>query len=175
MDARTLILIILIFMAATDSYSQNTTRIERSASFVAEAEVDKVFPLFGPIREKEWTTGWNPEIIYSSNPEVEEHMIFKTAGTNSLEKEYVWALTQYKPGDFFVEYLVSTSNRMWFITVTCTPQNKRTKVTVRYRYTSLNDIGIQLNQTALDKMFSEDLKDWAEAINFFLATGKRLE
>jgi hypothetical protein len=170
-----LILLALIFMASTEIQSQNAKRIERSASFIAKAEVDKVFPLFGPIREKDWAPGWNPELIYSTHPEVEEHMIFKTASNTVEEEQYLWTVTQYKPAEFFVEYLVSTPNRVWFISVTCAPQNKETNVTVRYAYTSLNELGIQLNKTALEKMFAEDLKDWAEAVNFYLATGKRLE
>jgi hypothetical protein len=39
----------------------------------------------------------------------------------------------------------------------------------------LTEEGIQMNQAALGKMFAQNLKDWEEAINFYLATGKRLE
>src|SRR5258706_16458471 len=28
------------------------------------APVERVFPLFGPVREKLWAPGWNPQIVY---------------------------------------------------------------------------------------------------------------
>src|SRR5262245_10342915 len=53
-------------------------RISRTATFRAEGPIDKVFPLFGPVLEKEWCWGWNPEILYSTSPLIEEKMIFRT-------------------------------------------------------------------------------------------------
>jgi len=148
-------------------------RIQKSASFVVRAPLEKAFPLFGPIREKEWAAGWEPQIIFSIDPEVEEHMIFKTAGGHPGESEYLWALTQFRPDESLVEYTVSTSNRVWFITVKCKPNGNYTNVTVTYSYTGLTEHGNQLNKIALDKMFAHNLRDWEEAINYYLATGKQ--
>ncbi len=169
-----LILFIVIFMNQTETYSQTARRIERTASFIVQASVEKVFPLFGPIREKEWAAGWEPQVIYSQHPEVEEHMIFKTSG-NPDEKEYVWVVAQYKPAQFFIEYLVSTHQRIWFITVECKPRQENTLVSVTYSYTGLTEVGNRINQESLAKMFAHDLNDWSEAINYYLSTGKRLE
>lgn len=169
-----LILYTLVFMMQTETDAQSAERIERTASFVANAHVEKAFPLFGPIREKEWAAGWEPQVIYSQHPEVEEHMIFKTSG-NPDEKEYVWVVAQYKPAQFFIEYQVSTYQRIWFITVACKPQQKHTLVSVTYSYTGLTEVGNRINQESLDKMFAHDLKDWEVAINHYLRTGKRLE
>ena len=170
-----LILFTVIFMIQANTYSQTAKRIERTASFIVKASVEKVFPLFGPIREKEWAAGWEPQVIYSQHPEVEEHMIFKTASNNSDEKEYMWVVAQYKPAQFFIEYQVSTHQRIWFITVECKPQQENTVVSVTYLYTGLTDAGSRINQESLAKMFAHDLKDWEEAINYYLSTGKRLE
>jgi hypothetical protein len=148
-------------------------RIQKSASFVVNSLVEKAFPLFGPIREREWAAGWEPQIVFSTDPEVEEHMMFKTQGGFEGEMEYLWVLTQFRPNDFLLEYSVSTSNRVWFITVKCEPKNKHTKVTVTYSYTGLTEYGNQLNKIALDKMFLHNLKDWEEAINYYLATGQQ--
>lgn len=148
-------------------------RVQKSASFIVNASMEKAFPLFGPIREKDWAAGWEPQMIYSIDPLVEEHMVFQTKGTHNSEPEYTWALTQYKPSDFFIEYTVSTSNRIWFITVKCQPHGETTNVTVTYSYTGLNELGNQLNKTAIEKMYEHNLKDWEEAINHYLATGKQ--
>jgi len=171
-------LILLIMVMINISYAQTTfkaERVQKSASFVVNTTIEKAFPLFGPIREKEWTAGWEPQIIYSVNPEVEEHMIFKTSGNHHGEGEYLWVLSQYNPKDYFVEYTVSTSQRLWFISVRCRPRGNSTSVTVTYTYTGLTEEGNQLNKLALDKMYAHNLKDWEEAINYYLATGKRKE
>ena len=148
-------------------------RIEREASFMAQAPIDKVFPLFGPIREMEWAAGWEPEIIVGADLQL--HTIFKTPSGFAEEPYYLWAITQCLVSDHKIEYTVSTANRIWFITVACEPVQDKTKVTVRYRYTSLTPLGNRLNQLALKEMFAQNLSDWEEAMNYYLATGKRLE
>jgi hypothetical protein len=173
-------LIVLIIMMANTSYAQTTDsfkaeRVQKSASFVVNTTIEKAFPLFGPIREKEWAAGWEPQVIYAINQEVEKHMIFKTTANHHDESEYLRVITQYIPNDYFIEYTVSTAQRLWFISVRCRPKGKSTSVTVTYNYTGLTEQGNQLNKAALDKMFAHDLKDWEEAINYYLATGKRKE
>jgi hypothetical protein len=148
-------------------------RVQKSASFVVNAVVEKAFPLFGPVREKEWAAGWEPQIIYSTDPLIEEHMVFKTKGAHKNEEEYLWTMTQFKPQDYFIEYTVSTANRIWFISVKCAPDGETTRVTVTYSYTGLTELGNQLNRAAIDKMYAHNLRDWEEAINFYLATGKQ--
>lgn len=161
-------------MSSTIVFPQTMNRIEQTATFLVMANIDKTFPLFGPIREKVWAAGWDPEIVYANHPEVEEHMIFKTAG-KLPDEQFIWVVTQYRPDDFKIEYMVSAQDRIWFITVLCKPHDETTLVTVTYSYTGFTEQAHQLNQQALDKMFSRNLKDWEEAVNFYLETGKRLE
>lgn len=169
-------LILISMTIATTSFAQtsfNAERVEKTASFEVNASIEKAFPLFGPIREKEWAAGWEPQIIFSSNPEVEEHMIFKTSGRYHGEEEYLWVVSQFKPKEYFIEYTVSTSQRVWFISVKCRPGRKNTIVTVTYSFTGLSVEGNKLNQQALDKMYARDLKDWEEDISYYLETGKQ--
>lgn len=149
-------------------------RIQRSATFQVQAPIEKAFPLFGPIREREWAAGWEPEIIYSVSPEIEDHMIFKTSATLHDAEFYLWVLNSYRPDEHLVEYTVSTPQRVWFITVKCKPINAKTEVTVTYTYTGLTEEGHRINQLAIEKMYADNLKDWEEEINFYLATGKQL-
>ena len=141
-------------------------RVSRSATIMLNAKIDEVFPLFGPIREMEWAEGWNPEIIYSIDPLVEEGMIFRTSGN---EEAYIWVLSKYSPDDHFVEYTVHTSARIWFIRVVCKSAGDKTSARVTYTYTALTEAAIEQNRKALSKMFEYDLKDWEEAINTYLA------
>lgn len=148
-------------------------RISKTASFLVNGKIEKVFPLFGPVREKEWAEGWEPEIIFSNSKLVEEHMIFRTPASTD-EEYYTWVITQFDECNHHIEYAVSTMNRVWFIRVSCQPAGDKTEALVSYTYTGLNEKGNELNRIALTKMYAQDLKDWQEAINHYLATGAML-
>jgi len=146
-------------------------RISRSATLSLNADIDKVFPLFGPVLEKEWAYSWDPEIIFSGTDLVEEGMIFRTKGE---EEHYTWVVTKYQPDNYIVEYTVNTSTRIWFILVACKQAGSKTLAKVTYTYTGLTGKGMELNRAALAKMFEFDLRDWEDAINFYLQTGRQL-
>jgi hypothetical protein len=119
-------------------------RIQKCATLSVEGTIEKVFPLFGPIREKEWTKGWDPEILYSATNIVEEHMIFRTKARYPQEEFYTWVVTQFDPERHKIEYTVSTPNRIWFITVSCEPNGSMTHAQVCYTFIGLNETGDQL-------------------------------
>jgi hypothetical protein len=149
-------------------------RISCNATIQLNAPIEIVFPLFGPVEEKKWAYGWNPEIIYSKNKSAEQHMIFRTKGRNEGESFYTWIISNHDPNQYLIEYTVSTSNRVWFITVSCAEKDKQTVASITYTFTNLTDEGREFNRTALDKMYAEELKDWERAINYYLATGEVL-
>jgi hypothetical protein len=148
-------------------------RISQSASFTLNGDVNKIFPLFGPVREKEWAAGWEPEIIFPSSSEVEKNMVFQTNGKYADEEKFTWVISTFNPRNFEIEYAVSTSERIWLIQVRCEPIDIKTKSTVTYTYTGLSSLGNERNREALRNMFSENLKDWQDAINYYLETGKQ--
>ncbi len=147
-------------------------RISKSASLLVMSSIEKVYPLFGPIREKDWAAGWEPVILYSNHEEAEEHMMFKTPGDLPNE-DFLWAITQFRPDEFMIEYTVSAHERIWFITVKCQVDDENTRVSVTYTYTGFTEKANELNQQALTKMFASNLKDWEEAINFYIKTGQQ--
>jgi hypothetical protein len=149
-------------------------RIQQCESIEVNGTLSQVFPLFGPVREKEWAEGWDPEIIFSTAGSVEEHMIFRTKAHHPQEDFYTWVITQFDPQKYFIEYTVSTHNRIWFIRVYCEAKGSLTNAHICYTYTGLNDLGNQLNRESLEKMFSYKLTDWEEAINHYLKHGKLL-
>lgn len=160
--------------------TQNTTnnfkaeRISRTATFSVNEEIEKAFPLFGPMREMEWEAGWKPALVFSETNDVEERMIFKTPGRFEEERTYTWVITQYFPERYRIEYMVSTPERIWFITVQCKAQEEQTLVTVTYTFTGLTERGNERNKQALEKMYTNNLKDWEAAINYYLSTGTPL-
>ncbi len=157
-------------MAQTNFKSE---RISKSSSFEVDGQITKVFPLFGPIREKEWAEGWDPEIVFGSADKIEEHFIFRTTAPTD-ERFYLWTISQLDREKYTIEYTVSTEHRIWFIRVACTSTGAKTVATVTYTYTGLDEKGNALNRAALEKMFSHDLKDWQQAINYYLQHNKQL-
>lgn len=92
-------------------------RISRTRTIALNAPLEKVFPLFGPIREKEWAADWEPRILYSATGFVEEHMVFKTRPRHSREPDFTWTVSKYHPDQALIEYTVFTSERLWWITI----------------------------------------------------------
>jgi hypothetical protein len=151
-------------------------RLSRTATIVLHGAVDKVFPLFGAIEERKWANGWNPAILFPKSEQIEEGMVFTTQAHGHGEDKYAWIVSRYQVENHVVEYIVSTANRYWVITIQCVASSKdHTKATISYTYTGLTDLGNEINRHAIEKMFERDLEDWEEAINHYLATGEVLK
>lgn len=149
-------------------------RISRSSEIILNDKIDMVFPLFGPVREMDWESGWKPEVIYTNDQLVEKGMIFKSQARFEGEQPYLWIITQYRPSEYLIEYTVSSSDRVWFICIQCEPIGMKTRANVSYTFTSLNEHGATLNKIALEQMYSRNLQDWEEALNYYLKTGTAL-
>ena len=146
-------------------------RVTRSATIRLDGCIEDVFPLFGPVREKDWADGWDPEIIFSETDLVEQHMVFRTRAPNADERYFRWVITRYFPEQHSIEYTVSTENRVWFINVKCSQNSSETLATISYTYIGLTPEGNLLNREALQKMYALDMKDWEESINYYLKYG----
>ena len=145
-------------------------RVTKTAQFVVNAEIDKAFPLFGAFEERKWEPIWNPELIYPETEIIEEGTTFKTEGRGE-EPEFLWRVTKFEEGKHLIQYLVSTENRYWTITVQCLSEMDnlaQTLVNVTYTYIGLNEAGNRLNKADLECMYSDNLSDWAESINSYL-------
>lgn len=143
-------------------------RISKTATFKVIGNVQDVFPLFGPLLEKEWAEGWDPEIIFSSTGMVDRHMVFRTKAHDAREKSFTWVVSHFEPHNYFIEYTVFSHLRIWFIAVRCEQLPDATRTTVTYTYTGTTDEGNDLNRKALEEMFARDLTDWQEALNHYL-------
>lgn len=149
-------------------------KISRTATISIKSPIEKVFPLFGPIREKEWAHGWDPTVV-SGDGDVSEHMVFKTNGRYDDEPEYLWAVTKFFPEKYLIEYTVTSKDRIWFITVQCKNSASSTSADVTYTYIGLTKSAQERNSESLERMFARDLDDWEEAISHYLLTGNQLK
>jgi hypothetical protein len=151
-------------------------RLSKSATITLNGPIEEVFPLFGVIEEKKWADGWNPVVLYPISEKLEEGMVFTTQVQSHSETTYAWIVSKYQPENNLVEYIVSTANRYWMITIHCVASSDtETKATVRYTFTGLTALGNEINKHAIEKMYERNLEDWEEAINHYLKTGKALK
>lgn len=146
-------------------------KISKTATFVINESIDKVFPLFGAFEERKWAPHWEPQLIYPEKEIIQEGTTFKHKGHgHGSESETLWIVSKYEPQNNMIQYLVSTENRFWTITVKCDSENtdSKTNVSVTYAFTGLNEKGNHLNEKALEKMYENNLQDWADLVNEYL-------
>jgi hypothetical protein len=152
------------------------TVISRKSTIRVNGPLNRVFPLFGPVREREWAHGWDPRIVYSTTGLVEEHMVFQTKTEYAgQESEKTWVVSLYDPVQAIIEYTVFTSARLYWIAIRCweDPAKKATLADISYTFTALTAAGQALIEKAVQDMFAHDLKDWESAINQYLAGANR--
>ncbi len=145
-------------------------KVSKTAAIILNGKTEIVFPLFGAFEERKWAKGWNPVLIYPETEIIEVGTTFKTEGLDYNEPEFVWRVSKYEPEKFLIQYLVSTENRYWTITVKCSPTNdNKTSAEVTYTFIGLNELGNKLNEHSLQRMYKSNLKDWEEEINNYIA------
>jgi hypothetical protein len=150
-------------------------KVTRSATIQLNGGIDKVFLLFGAFEERKWAEGWNPTLIYPEREVIEEGTTFTTPGHGHDEKEYLWRVSRFEPEHYRIQYVVSSKNRWWIITVNCSPLTEKiTRANITYTFVGLNSLGNKINTTSLERMFKYELRDWEEAINYFLTHDKML-
>lgn len=142
--------------------------------FVANAPLDRVFPLFGAARERVWAEDWNPQFVWPKEPEDREGMVFRVDHDGRMA---VWVNTRFDRGSNRVQYVyVLPDTVATVITLRLTPRPTATHVAVRYERTSLAtdaDAAV-LRMAERDKTAGAE---WAAQINGYFArgdlTGKR--
>ena len=148
-------------------------KVTKTATITVNENIETVFPLFGAFEERKWAKGWNPTLIYPSTETIEEGTTFKTPGHGHDENEFLWRVSKYKADSFLIQYLVSSENRYWTITVKCAPMAPgQTSATITYSFIGLNELGNKLNKHAIENMYKHNLTDWQEEINTYLGSRK---
>ena len=127
-------------------------RISRASTITLHAPLDSVFPLFGPVREKDWEAGWDPQVLYSTSELVEEHMVFRTRSHHGDEPHFTWTVSRYHPEQAFIEYTVFAPDRLWWIAIQCREgaQGETTQAEITYTFTGLSERGNATNQAEFD-------------------------
>jgi|GEM_PF-600223 len=147
--------------------------IKKQASITLNGTIDVVWPLFDPLNEGKWAPAWRPEILYPTDGTVQEGMVVRTHGMQGDQGKLVWTVTRYDPGKHHITYTVTNPERTFMVDVQCSEHGASyTDATITYRFVGLTDLGNQVSERSAERLFRSDLKDWQEAINHYLKTGK---
>jgi len=143
---------------------------QRSQSFTIalDGSVERVTPLFGPIREAEWAPSWTPRFLHPPEGGQREGVVFTTTSANG--KERLWLVTAYDVKGGRVEYVLITpgftANE---IKIQVLPDGRnQSKATITYRHSALTPEGNE-EVAKLDTHWAEQQRvHWESAINSIL-------
>jgi hypothetical protein len=141
----------------------------QSFTVALDAPVAEATPLFGPVREAEWSPHWMPTFLHPSGGGQQEGAVFTTKSHSGNEQ--LWLLTEYDVPAGRVAYAVVTPN---FSTTTISIRvvadgASRSKAVVTYRRSALVP-GANDEVNALDAAWAAAQgPHWEAAINAALA------
>jgi hypothetical protein len=152
-----------------------TPKIERTSVIRLSGWIEDVFPLFGPLREREWAPGWEPVAVWPEES-VEERMVFVVRSPHSRDRDSTWLVSRYDEADGLIEYTVFAPGSVHWILIQCraVEDEKATEATITYTYIATSEEGRESNERSMASIYRHELRDWEEAINRYLATGKRI-
>jgi len=151
--------------------------LKKTLSFTQRnnGNIDDVFPLLCPVREKDWLDGWEYEMVHSSSGLIEKDCVFTTP--HHGEYSTVWQVTQYDVINHEIEFLrVTPFENVVKISIKLTPlDTNKTEALIGYQYTALNEEQNAFIEAELEESFIESMQWWEKAINHYLITGKMLK
>jgi hypothetical protein len=144
---------------------------ERTMTLALAGAPETVFPLFGPVCEGVWASGWQPEFLHPKSGGTGEGAVFTTGGPHGTQA--IWILSAYDVQRRELQYVQVIPGMMvteLLIQVREGP-NKNSAVSVTHRWTTLSPLGETILAHHL-KEFSEEGPHWEKAINLVLAQGR---
>jgi hypothetical protein len=145
-----------------------TVQATRSMTLRFDAPADSLFPLFGPVREAEWSPDWKPVFVVPETPaQTPDGAVFTTSGATD---ETVWVMTSFDPTLRHIRYVTvrpgMVVTQLW---IDVTAQTARTSLAVvTYRMTALGPEGMH-TLTHFTTQFIHWPEHWQNAIGARLA------
>jgi hypothetical protein len=137
---------------------------ERTFTVHLDAAPGQVFPLFGPIGEREWAPGWNPRMIFPADGfSPAKGSVFTTSDEDGEE---TWVITGFDAQNGFVSYVaVLPGHVVTEIEVRVEKQGENKSIAeVTHRRTALSAAGNHF-VNALSENAARHAAHWEHAIN----------
>jgi len=130
-----------------------------------------VFPLFGPLRERDWADGWRPEPVGPAPEPMAAGFVFRTADPD--RGDAVWVLTDWDEPTGRVRYvMVAPRSHVARISIDVRGLGPgRTTADVRYGLTPLAPGGEAYVAALTERRFATWMHEWRAAIDHWLRTG----
>ena len=156
----------LLFM---EGLTQAQTREHADASIAIRlaAPPSVVFPLFGPVREGEWSPHWNPKFLF---PAEKSQVAGAAFTTREDEGEAVWVLDIYDEATLRITYVIVLPGVcVARLEIALKPgANNTTEASVTHHFTALSEAGDKyVKENA--KSFPDEREHWEHAMNHRLA------
>jgi len=145
----------------------NPVRVKRSYTQKLRGSPDEVFPLLCPVREGEWTRGWDPLAVYSNSGVAERDCIFTTGNE---EPESIWVITEHDPARHALEIIkVSPGVTVGRISIRLSEGDSGgASAKVEYMYTAIGPDGEEFVQGYSQEFFDKFMQFSESALNAFL-------
>lgn len=137
--------------------------VHASHRIVVDAPVDQAFMFFTPAGEELWAEGWQPAYIHPADGRTEAGMVFTTG---QGEEHTLWTLVDFDRVAHRSRYVRCTpASRTGMVEVRCAAVDaSRTRVSVSYTLTALNEAGVVALQAFEGQRFAAMIDGWAAAI-----------
>ena len=142
--------------------------IDLRGTLLVDAPVEKAFPLFSPLGEKDWVPEWNPELIHPMGAIWERGQIFLTKEERG---DALWIVTAQDREHHSAEYWRLEPDRITArVRVRCNEEDgERTRVEVAYRFVGLSETGNEDIAAMSEAAFDEKMLRWQGWIGEHLA------
>jgi hypothetical protein len=164
--------------SATGAHGPATAPLKhasRTMTLDLARDADTVFPLFGPIREREWDVNWKPVMPFPTDgAQTADGAVFSVVHPQSGAAT-VWVMSLYDVRRRALQYVrVSPGLYAGRIDISVVPGARgKSRAEVTYTMTALSDAG----NASVDRFvegFPARKAQWEQTINHFLVTGKPL-
>jgi hypothetical protein len=164
------VLLGVIMNHVTESSDRQPVHTSEQFTFLANARLTDVFPLFGADTERVWAPGWEPRFVWPAIPTDRAGMVFQTPHGN---KVVTWVNTAFDASTGRVQYVyVLPEVVATVITLQLHAQDAATEVIVRYERTSLSPDSDAMVKTMAEHDRAQG-EVWASQINTYLSQSGR--
>ncbi len=149
--------------------------VVRTHTIQLAARPEKVFPLFEPIGETQWATGFKPEMRYPASGNAEEGAVFTTKHHGESNK--IWIIAAYDPKDYCIKYInVTPDSHVTVLEIHCDANTDgTTQAHVTCAFTALTERGNEYVARHTDEYYREFISLWETGINHFLRHGRPMQ
>jgi len=142
--------------------AQSREHAEAGFTLRLPAPPSVVFPLFGPVRESEWSPHWNPAILYPPDRSQKAGAVFIT---REQDEDVIWVLTTYDESALRMNYVIVSPQRTAgeLEIALKAVGDKETEATVTHRLTSLSGAG-DVYVKLVGREFPQERNHWLQAL-----------